>query len=119
MQPPNPRAAIFLSTTIAAIVVTLPAIQAQSTDPAFPGLVQTTRIPGEFTDPETKLRVVHLSRFPNDYSGVVYFTYNTFSPDSKLALFDTQYKDRWRGLFSFDFTTLQAKPLAKGQLTQG
>jgi hypothetical protein len=42
-------------------------VSAQTTAPAVPGKVQTAAIPDEFIDPETHLRVVHLSRFPNDY----------------------------------------------------
>ena len=91
---------------------------AQSLDPALPGKVQTTPIPDEFTDPESHLRIIHLSRFPNDYSGVVYFTYNTFTEDSQLALIDSQYKDKWRHLYTFDFGSMTVKPLVTDRLTE-
>jgi oligogalacturonide lyase len=91
---------------------------AQTTEPFMPNKVQSTPIPGEFTDPETHLRVLHLSRFPTDYAGVVYFTYNAFSADSRLALIDAQYKDKWRYLYTFDFGSMTAKPLVTDRLTQ-
>src|SRR6185437_7722463 len=91
---------------------------AQTTAPFAPGSVQTTPIPAEFVDPATHARVVHLSRFPSNYAGIVYFTYNTFSADSKLALIDDQYKDKWRYLYTFDFTSMTAKPLVTDRLTQ-
>lgn len=91
---------------------------AQTTEPFVPGKVQTTPIPGEFIDPETHLRVVHLSRFPTDYGSVVYFTYNNFSVDSRLALINAQFKDKWRYLYTFDFEKMAAKPLVTDKLTQ-
>jgi hypothetical protein len=45
---------------------------AQTTEPAFPDKVQTAPIPKEFRDPETGLRLLHLSRFPSNYASVVY-----------------------------------------------
>ena len=93
--------------------------EAQTTHPAIEGKVQATPIPSEFKDPETGLRVLHLSRFPNDYSGVIYFTYNTFSADSRLTLINAQFKDKWRYLYTFDFDTLQVRPLVTDRLTQG
>jgi oligogalacturonide lyase len=105
--------------SIAAIVAWLAStVKAQSTAPAMPGKVQSAPIPDEFIDPETHLRVVHLSRFPNDYSGVIYFTYNTFSADSRLALIDAQFKDKWRYLYTFDFGSMTVKPLVTDRLTQ-
>jgi len=91
---------------------------AQSTTPFYPDKIQTTPIPDEFTDPETHLRVVHLSRFPTNYGGVEYFTYNTFSADSRLALIDAQYKDKWRYLYSFDLSSMTVAPLVTDRLTQ-
>jgi len=92
--------------------------RAQSTEPFYPGKIQTATIPAEFTDPETHLRVLHLSRFPTNYGGVVYFTYNTFSADSRFALIDAQYKDKWRHLYAFDLGSMEVKPLVTDKLTQ-
>jgi hypothetical protein len=75
-------------------------------------------IPDEFTDPETHLRVVHLSRVPNDRSGVIYFTYRCITADSRLAMIDTQFADKWRHLYSFDFQTMKIAPLVTDRLTQ-
>ena len=91
---------------------------AQTTEPVFPGQVQTSPIPPEFKDPETGLRILHLSRLPTNYAGVVYFTYNPFSADSQLALIDAQYKDKWRHLYSFDFEKMSVAPLVTDRLTQ-
>jgi oligogalacturonide lyase len=91
---------------------------AQTTQPALPGRVQTKPIPDEFIDPETKLRVIHLSRFPTDYASVIYFTYNTFSADSQFTLINAQFKDRWRYLYTFDLTSMKASPLVTDRLTQ-
>ena len=91
---------------------------AQTTQPFLPGKVRTMPIPDEFVDPETHLRVVHLSRFANDYSGVIYFTYNTFSADSHLTLIDEQFKDKWRHLYTFDFASMSIAPLITDRLTQ-
>jgi oligogalacturonide lyase len=75
-------------------------------------------IPDEFVDPETHLRVIHLSRFPNDRSGVIYFTYPSFTPDSRFALIDAQFDDKWRHLYSFDFQKQAVIPLETSRLTQ-
>jgi oligogalacturonide lyase len=75
-------------------------------------------IPDEFTDPQTHLRVVHLSRVANDRSGVIYFTYPCITADSRLALIDTQFEDKWRHLYSFDFQTMAIHPLVADRLTQ-
>jgi oligogalacturonide lyase len=75
-------------------------------------------IPEEFVDPETHLRVVHLSRIPNDRSGVIYFTYPSFTADSRYALIDTQYDDKWRHLYNFDFEKMTVSPLVTDRLTQ-
>ena len=91
---------------------------AQTTQPALPGKVQTTPIPPEFVDPETKLRVVHLSRFTNDYASVIYFTYNTFSADSRYTLVNAQFKNKWRQLYSFDLESMSVTPLVTDRLTQ-
>jgi len=91
---------------------------AQTTEPFSPGKVQITQIPDEFVDPETHLRVLHLSRFSTDYAGAVYFTYNTFSADSRLALIHAQYKDKWRYLYMFDLGSKTVTPLVTDRLTQ-
>lgn len=91
---------------------------AQTTDPFFPDKLQTTPIPDEFIDGETQLRVVHLSRFPTNYAGVIYFTYDSFSADSQLALIDAQYKSKWRYLYTFDFGSMTVAPLVTDRLTQ-
>ncbi len=75
-------------------------------------------IPDEFIDPETHLRVVHLSRVPNDRSGVIYFTYPCITADSRLALVDTQFEDKWRYLYAFDFQSQVLRPLVTDRLTQ-
>lgn len=77
-----------------------------------------TPIPDEFKDPETGLRVLHLTRVPNDRSGVVYFTYDSFSADSRYALVDVQFADKWRYLYSFDFREMKLVPLETEHLTQ-
>jgi oligogalacturonide lyase len=74
--------------------------------------------PDEFVDPETHLRVVHLSRKPNARSGVIYFTYDSFTRDSRFALIDDQFDDKWRHLFNFDFQTMTQNPLVTDRLTQ-
>jgi len=103
----------------AAILASAPrAARAQTTAPFFPAKIQTTPIPDEFTDPETHLRILHLTRFPTNYGGVEYFTYDTFSADSRLALIDAQYKDKWRYLYTFDFGSMTVKPLVTDRLTQ-
>ncbi|MFT3787928.1 MAG: oligogalacturonate lyase family protein [Tepidisphaeraceae bacterium] len=90
----------------------------QTTEPFVPGKVQTTPIPAEYVDPQTHLRVVHLSRYKTAYGSVVYFTYNPFSGDSRYALINDQYKDKWRYLYTYDFTSMTAKPLVTDRLTQ-
>jgi oligogalacturonide lyase len=90
----------------------------QTTAPALPNKVQTTPIPAEFKDPETGLRIVHLSRYPTDYGSVIYFTYNTFSPDSRYTLVNAQFKDKWRHLYCFDFDTMTTRPLETERPTQ-
>jgi oligogalacturonide lyase len=105
--------------TIAILMLVPALVRAQTTAPVFPGKAQTSAIPDEFIDAETHLRIVHLSRFPNDYSGVIYFTYNTFAADSRLALVDAQFKDKWRYLYQFDFGSMRATPLFTDRLTQG
>lgn len=90
----------------------------QTLEPMLPGWVQEDPIPAEFKDPETGLRVVHLSRFPNNYSSVVYFHYNPFSADSRLAFVNSQFKDKWRKLHVFDFEKMEVRPLVTDKLTQ-
>lgn len=75
-------------------------------------------VPGEYVDSETGMRVVHLSRVANDRAGVIYFTYPSFSADSRLALIDVQFADKWRYLYSFDFQTMGLVPLQTEVLTQ-
>lgn len=102
-----------------AFMALLPALgSAQTTEPFSPGKVQTEPIPDEFVDPQTHLRVLHLSRFKSNCAGVVYFTYNPFSADSRLALIDEQYKYKWRYLYTFDFASMTAAPLVTDRLTQ-
>jgi len=91
---------------------------AQTTEPVFSGKIQTTPIPAEYKDPETGLRIVHLSRFRSDYGSVIYFTYNTFSADSGVALINAQYKDKWRQLYTFDFGSMTVSALVTNRLTQ-
>jgi oligogalacturonide lyase len=86
---------------------------AQTTGPA----TTAPAIPDEFIDPETHLRVLHLSRIPNDRSGVIYFTYPSITADSSLALIDAQYADKWRHLYSFNFNTQMLSPLVTNRLT--
>src|ERR1700722_14685862 len=68
-------------------------------------------IPDEFTDPETGLRVVHVSRVPNDRSGVIYFTQNSVTSDSRRVLFHVQFQDKWRHLYTFDLRTHEVVPI--------
>lgn len=100
------------------LAVSLSLASAQQEVPVFPGWEQKSTIPPEFRDPETGLRVVHLTRFPTNYGSVVYFHYNPFSPDSRLAFINAQYKDKWRHLYAFDFGTMEARPLVTDKLTQ-
>jgi len=109
---------ILLSTISATTLFATASLRAQTTEPFTPGKVQTTPIPPEFKDPETGLRIIHLSRFPTDYGSVIYFTYNTFSPDSNLTLVNAQFKDKWRYLYTFDLSAMTVKPLVTDKLTQ-
>ncbi len=74
-------------------------------------------IPDEFNDPETGLHLVHVSRVPNDRSGVIYFTQSSFTADSGRVLFHTQFEDKWRHLYTFDLRTHQVVPLVTDRLT--
>jgi len=74
--------------------------------------------PNAYIDPETHLTVLHLSTFPNARSGVIYFTYPSITQDSRYALIDEQFDDKWRHLYSYDFQTRSAKPLVTDRLTQ-
>lgn len=105
--------------TTAVVMSVTSTLLGQTTEPYMPDRVQKTPVPAEFRDPETGLRVIHLSRFPNDYSGVIYFTNNCFSADSRLALIDAQFKDKWRHLYTFDFEKMAVKPLVTDKLTNG
>ena len=87
------------------------AAAAQATRPA-------SAVPDSFVDPQTHLTVVHLSRVPNERSGVIYFTYPCFSADGRLALVDLQYADKWRQLYAFDFPTRGLRPIVTDRLTQ-
>lgn len=91
---------------------------AQAAAPAMSEQTKATVIPPEFKDPQTGLRVVHLSRYPTDYGSVIYFTYNTFTPDSRYTLVNDQMEGRWRYLYSFDFQTMTVKPLEVARKTQ-
>lgn len=108
--------AVFFFGTLYSLVSTR--MFAQTTEPAIPGLVQSRPVPQEFRDPETGRRVIHLSRFPTNYGSVVYFHYNPFSPDSRFAVINDQFKGKWRKLYRFDFQTLEAKPLVTDRVTQ-
>jgi len=110
----------FTRVLVAVLVITvLPRLGlTQTTEPFLPGKVQAASIPDEFTDPETHVRILHLSRFPTNYAGVVYFTYNPFSADSHRALIDAQYKEKWRYLYAFDFALKSVTPLVTDRLTQ-
>jgi oligogalacturonide lyase len=110
---------MFSRQLAAALFAFLPTIGlSQTTEPFTPGKVQTTPIPAEFADPETHLKVVHLSRFPTNYGSVVYFTYNNFSGDSRQVLINDQYKGKWRYLYTFDLVTKTISPLVTDKLTQ-
>ena len=70
---------------------------------------QTTRAvaPDEFRDPETGVRIVRMSRIPNERAGVIYFTQGTPTADSKRALFHVQFNNNnsQRHLYTFDLTS--------------
>ena len=74
-------------------------------------------IPDEFRDPETGARIVHVSRLPNDRSGVIYFTEDSTTADSRRVLFHHQFEDKWRHLFTFDLKTAKITPLVTDRLT--
>lgn len=77
----------------------------------------TPAIPDSFTDPKSGLRILHLSNFPNERSGVVYFHQNSYTADGRYGLIDEQFQDKWRHVYVFDFKTLKAKPLVTDVLT--
>ncbi len=113
-QPSSFRRAICIFALCAASAATLASAQVPTPAPA----TRASPIPDEFVDPETHLRVLHLSRVPNDRSGVIYFTYPSFSADSRYSLIDVQFQDKWRFLYSFDFAERKVIPLETTTLTQ-
>jgi oligogalacturonide lyase len=74
-------------------------------------------IPDSFADPKSGLRILHLSNFPNERSGVVYFHQNSFTKDGRYALIDEQFQDKWRHIYVYDFKTQKVKPLVTDVLT--
>ena len=71
---------------------------------------QPTRatIPDEFKDPDTSANIRHLSTVPNDDSGVIYFTQDCITPDSRYAL--VRYLDPSAGhtagrMYRYDFNS--------------
>jgi len=70
----------------------------------------TTPIPDEFKDPDTGARMLHLSKLPNDASGVIYFTQPDSTPDSRYTL--VRYLDIPAGhtagfMYRYDFKTAE------------
>ncbi|MGC3989594.1 MAG: hypothetical protein QM796_07940 [Chthoniobacteraceae bacterium] len=53
---------------------------------ASPTPAKSTPIPDEFKDQDTGARMLHLSKLPNDASGVIYFTQPDSTPDSRYTL---------------------------------
>ena len=85
-----------------------------------PAVVRTAEagaIPDEFNDPETGARIVHVSRVPNDRSGVIYFTQNSVTSDSRRVLFHVQFEEKWRHLYTFDLQTHEVVPIVTDRLT--
>jgi oligogalacturonide lyase len=70
---------------VAAGFLLLPALHAQIPGPA--AAAQTLgSMPGEFKDPDTGARILLLSKNPGTPSGVIYFTQDCITPDSRYAL---------------------------------
>jgi oligogalacturonide lyase len=80
---------------------------------------RAAEIPDEFTDPETGLRIVHVSRVPNDRSGVIYFTQDCITADSQRVIFHVQFQEKWRHLYTFDLATQKVVPLVTDRLIYG
>jgi oligogalacturonide lyase len=74
-------------------------------------------IPDQFLDPESGLRIVHVSRVPTDRSGVIYFTQNSITADSRRVLFHTQTDNAHRHLYTFDLQTHEVVPLVTDRMT--
>jgi len=74
-------------------------------------------VPDTFVDPKSGLRILHLSRFPNERSGVVYFHQNSFTADCRYGMLDEQFADKWRHIYVFDFKTQKVVPLVTDVLT--
>lgn len=79
--------------------------------------VRADAIPAEFRDAETGARIVHVSRVPNERSGVIYFHQGTATADSRRVLFHVQYPEKWRYLYTFDLQTQQVTPIVTDRLT--
>jgi len=74
-------------------------------------------VPDEIRDPDTGARLIHVSRVPNDRSGVIYFTQHSTTSDSRRVLFHTQFEDKWRHLYTFDLYSHDVVPLVTDRLT--
>ncbi|HBF35346.1 TPA: hypothetical protein DDW35_12365, partial [Candidatus Sumerlaeota bacterium] len=66
------------------------------------------RVPQEFKDPDTGARIIRLSQQPTQPSGVIYFTQDCTTPDSRYTL--VRYLDAKAGhtagiMYRYDFTT--------------
>ncbi len=96
-------------------IATLAADTVSATTPA--SISPATAIPATFSDPKSGLRVFHLSNFPNERSGVVYFHQNSYTADGRYGLIDEQFEDKWRHIYVYDFKAQKAIPLVTDVLT--
>jgi oligogalacturonide lyase len=67
-----------------------------------------TPIPAEFKDADTGAKIIHLSTAPNSASGVIYFTQECITPDSRYTL--VRYLDKSAGhtaglMYRYEFKT--------------
>lgn len=73
-----------------------------------PAVKAAEAAPGDFTDPDTGAKIIHLSKLPNSASGVIYFTQACITPDGRYAL--VRYLDKAAGhtagkMYRYDFKT--------------
>ena len=101
-----------LLATGAGLLVLMPFLQAAPPDPDGPGApgAPKSSISTEFKDPDTGARIIHLSTLANLASGVIYFTQDCITPDSRYAL--VRYLEPSAGhtagrMYRYDFTNAE------------
>ncbi|XHR27672.1 MAG: oligogalacturonate lyase family protein [Chthoniobacteraceae bacterium] len=112
----------YLSLPISAVLVSFyaMAVTAPATENSSASAPARQPIPAEFKDPETGARILHLSKIPNEASGVIYFTQPCITPDSRYTLI--RYLERSAGhtagkLYRYDFINGELIPLI-GEITK-